>query len=189
MAHPSLLNECGVNLALLLSSFLQLSLEAFSSVISMLRALATVPHSGMHSFWFTLFVSVFGLIFKELIFFFFCLVRLYGFCFCLVPVCPVLTAVPLSIQNWESSCGCTERVYPNPLIERRMKQARVWGCWSVYSPSLPPILGRAESHPRTRLHLIAHLSHITTSCVQSFYKSILWSPNDTTALLVIDHLV
>lgn len=99
--------------------------------------------------------------------FFYCLVRLYCFCFSLVPACPVLTAVPLSIQNWESPCDCTKRVCPNPLIERRMKQARVRGCWSVYSPSLPPILGRAESHPLTRLHSVTHLSHIAPSCVQS----------------------
>lgn len=50
-----------------------------------------------------------------------------------------------------------------------MKQARVRGCWSVYSPSLPPIPGRAESHPLTRLHSVTHLSHIAPSCVQSLY--------------------
>lgn len=49
-AHPSLLNKCGVNFALLLSfSFLQLSLEAFYSISSMLRVLATMPRPGMHS--------------------------------------------------------------------------------------------------------------------------------------------
>lgn len=72
MAHPSLLNKCGVNLALLLSSFLQLSLEAFSSITGALRALATVPRPGMRSFWFAFFpplVSVFGVIFKEFLFF------------------------------------------------------------------------------------------------------------------------
>ena len=49
-AHPSLPNKCGVNFALLLSfSFLQLSLEAFYSISSILRALATMPWPGMHS--------------------------------------------------------------------------------------------------------------------------------------------
>lgn len=50
-----------------------------------------------------------------------------------------------------------------------MKQARVRGCWSVYSPSLPPIPGRAESHSLTRLYSVTHLSHIAPSCVQSLY--------------------
>lgn len=64
-AHPSLLNKRGVNFALLPSfSFLQLSLEAFYSISSMLRALATMPRPGMHSLRFALFVSILLIIFR-----------------------------------------------------------------------------------------------------------------------------
>lgn len=49
-AHPSLLNKCGVNLALLLPfSFLQVSLEAFHFISSILRVLPTMHLPGMHS--------------------------------------------------------------------------------------------------------------------------------------------
>ena len=64
-AHPSLLNKCGVNFALLPSfSFLQLSLEAFYSISSMLRVLATMPRPGMHSICVTLLVSIMPKIFR-----------------------------------------------------------------------------------------------------------------------------
>lgn len=59
-AHPSLLNKRGVNFALLLSfSFLQLSLEAFYSISSMLRVLATMPRPGMHSICFAFLIFFF----------------------------------------------------------------------------------------------------------------------------------
>lgn len=166
MAHPSLLNKCGVNLALLLSSFLQLSLEAFHPISSMLKVLATMHHPGIRSLRFALFVSVLRVPLRSTF-----ILSNYATQFLfskkLIPLSPLLIAVPLSIQNRESSCGRTEGVCPNPLIEKRMKQARVWGSWSVYSLYLPPIHGRAESHPLTSLLPIAHLSHFTPSCVQS----------------------
>lgn len=70
-AHPSLLNKCGVNFALLLSfSFLQLSLEAFYFFSSMLRALVTMPSPGKHSVCFTLFVSMIYMIYRATVIFF-----------------------------------------------------------------------------------------------------------------------
>lgn len=65
VAHPSLLNKRGVNFALLLFfSFLQFSLEAFYSISSMLRVLATMPWSGMHSLCCAFFVSFLLIIFQ-----------------------------------------------------------------------------------------------------------------------------
>lgn len=78
-AHPSLLNKRGVNFALLLSfSFLQLSLEAFSSISSKLRTLATMPRPGMHSLCFALIVSILLVIFRTT--FFYPLTMLDTFC-------------------------------------------------------------------------------------------------------------
>lgn len=79
-AHPSLLNKRGVNFALLLFfSFLPLSLEAFYSIFSMLRVLATMPRPGMHSIWFTL--LHFHLVFLYLArLTFYYLIMLYSFC-------------------------------------------------------------------------------------------------------------
>lgn len=45
-----------------------------------------------------------------------------------------------------------------------------WGGAGAFIPHpYPPIPGRAESHPLTRLHSVTHLSHIAPSCVQSLY--------------------
>lgn len=58
-AHPSLPNKCGVNLALLLScSFLQLSLEVFYSISSILRVSQCL---GLECIVFALFLSLFSL--------------------------------------------------------------------------------------------------------------------------------
>lgn len=65
-AHPSLPNKRGVNFALHLSfSFLQLSLEAFYSISSLLRVLATMPRPGMHGLRFAFFVSISLIIFRN----------------------------------------------------------------------------------------------------------------------------
>lgn len=152
------------------SPFLQLSLEAFYSISSMLRALATMPWPGMHSLRFALFVSIILVIFGSALIYFKsnyatqCLFLTHSLVFCSL-CCPAihLKSRELLWPRWES--------LPNPLIERREEWNRP-GCGGAgafiphpYPP--PPTHGRAESHPLASLHPIAHLYHFTPSCAVS----------------------
>lgn len=179
-AHPSLLNKRGVNFALLLSfSFLQLSLEAFYCISSTLRALPTMPRPGMHSICVSLFVFIVPMILST------SLILLSNFSTVSVQsssLSLVLTAVPLSIpKSRESPCGRAETVCLIPsLREEKNETGQGVGELECLFPNLTPTSpthGRAESHPLTSLHPIAHLSHFTPSCVQSVAWFVVWSPS------------
>lgn len=105
------------------------------------KRVTPIPPNGMHSLHFSIFASFMHIILRSILFNY-----SIQFLFVFIPLSLVFT-VPLSIQNGESSCDCTERVCPNPLIERRMKQAWEWGSWSADSLSSPPSMGGQKATP------------------------------------------
>ena len=152
VAHPSLPNKRGVNFALLLScSFLQVSLEAFYSIASILIASAAIPGTGMHRVFviLCLLVSIVLQIFRPTLISY--LILLYSFCLWLFPLSPVLTDVPLPVRNWESPCGRTETVSLIPsLIEEKNKTGQgvgELGCLFPFLTPHPPPMGGQKATP------------------------------------------